>query len=52
MWMEDFAVVFDYTGSAGIFRIGGLCFLYSASVMRLHDITEVTIRSFVFHRNI
>jgi hypothetical protein len=29
MWMEDFSVVFDYAGSAGIFRIGGLCFLYS-----------------------
>jgi hypothetical protein len=25
--MEDFSVVFDYAGSAGIFRIGGLCFL-------------------------
>ncbi len=29
MWMEDFSVVFDYAGSAGIFRIGGLCVLYS-----------------------
>ena len=29
MWMEDFSVVFDYVGSAGIFRIGGLCVLYS-----------------------
>ncbi len=29
MWMEDFSVVFDYAGSAGIFRISGLCFLYS-----------------------
>lgn len=29
MWMEDFSLVFDYTGSAGIFRIGGLCSLYS-----------------------
>jgi hypothetical protein len=29
MWMEDFSVVFDYVGSARIFRIGGLCFLYS-----------------------
>jgi hypothetical protein len=26
MWMEDFSVVFDYAGSAGIFRIDGLCF--------------------------
>jgi hypothetical protein len=29
MWMEGFSVVFDYAGSAGIFRIGDLCFLYT-----------------------
>ncbi|MDA0895978.1 MAG: hypothetical protein O3A71_04030, partial [Proteobacteria bacterium] len=33
--VEDFSVVFDYAGSAGIFRTGGLCVLYSQRLRNL-----------------